>query len=123
MVSTSALIALAVLGGLAHVIVTIVWYRPQGGIPVPTIPVLEAGIFGVSFGLIYVLLGMAFRAVARWRPPFSEYLLLVVSLLGLVLVAAVVTERVGESRPIGERSMSIILAGMIWVLPLFVVIL
>lgn len=123
MASTTALGVIAALGALAHAAATVKWYEPVGSVPSPPVPVLEAVIFGVSFGAMYFGLGLALRGLATVRPPYSGYLLIVISIAGFAIAVAVATGRFGSSRRLVERVMSALLAGMLWLLPLLVLIL
>lgn len=121
MVPTSAIIGLAVIGGLAHVVATVVWYEPVD-IPSPSVPLLEAGIFGTAFTVFYLFLGFVFRTIGRYQPPLGEYALIGISVFGLVSAVGLATGRFGANQRPNERVMGTILGGMVWLLPLGIVI-
>lgn len=123
MVPTGILLGIALLGGLAHVVVTVLWYQPMGNVPTPPIPLLESAVFGLTFTIVYVLMGIGIRAVATFWPPYTGYLLLAVSTIALIAMVLFATGRVGEDRRTVERAMSVIMAGMCWLIPLLVLIL
>lgn len=122
MPSTTVLGIIAVAGGIVHAVATVLWYRPIGPIETPSVPLLEATVFGVTFGVLYFLLGIGLRALAGWQPPATEYLLLAISVVGFAVTIGFASGRLGSERRLVERAMSGLLAAMFWLLPLLVLI-
>ncbi len=123
MASTPVVIGVALFGALAQVVVTILFYQPPPGPKRPQYPVLEAGLFGVTFLLVYLAIGFGLRALEGLWPPFTGYLLIGVSLFGMFVAGSIVAGRMGSDAGPAVRGMSLVTTVMVWLYPLVILLL
>lgn len=90
---TAAIVALSLVGALAQGLVAVRWYEPPARDGETPPAILEAGLFFVGFGLVFVLLGVVLSAVVAFARPYGPAVALLVTPLGSWLAYAATTDR------------------------------
>lgn len=116
-------VLLAILAALLQGAITLLWYRPpvapDGRQPRP---LMEAALFTVAFGLVFVGYSVLLDVVSDVSPPLTEYLLLGVSLGGWYAVVAVWGGRWTDEATPAQRRLSMVATVVFALFPLLVLI-
>ena len=113
---------LALIAGMIQGWITLEWYEPppkDGEVPTP---IFEAVLYTVIFALLFMGYGYVLVRVRGMSPPLTEYLLIVVSIIGGVLVFGHLTGRWAMDRDPVERFLAFVTAVVFGLFPLVVLV-
>ena len=114
------LFAVAVIASLVQGIITLKWYIPPAKDGKTPTPLLEAIIFTGIFFVLFFLIGSALQATANLFPPFTRYLILVVSIVGAGIAWVSKSPPKKVDRTIAERMLSLVVGLVLVVMPIVV---
>lgn len=107
---TAAIVAISFFGAVAQAAVTVRWYEPPSRNGETPTPILEAGIFFVVFGIVFVLLGFVLSVVDGLVPPYGSIVLLLVTPVGFWLAYSAYAGQLATMNDDAERFMGAVVS-------------
>lgn len=102
------IIAMAIILGAAQGLVTLRWYEPDVPGDGPRLPLLEAGLFVVIFGLTFVLIGWVVWTIGALWEPHTRLATLVITPVGYLLAGLAFLDRLPTERETATRYFGVV---------------
>ena len=112
------LFLVAVIASIIQGIITLKWYIPPARNGKTPTPILEAVIFTGIFFILFFIIGSVLQATAGVFPPISQYLILVVSLIGFGIAWVSRSPPQKVERTVAERMLSLVVGLVLVVMPI-----
>lgn len=91
----TVIVFLSMGGAVAQAVVTFLQYEPPArDDDHDPVPLLEASLFALVFGIVFVVVGFVLSAVSTLAPPYSQLALLVLTPIGFYVAYAAKTDRI-----------------------------